>query len=573
MFRKLPPGVFWLCIVQIWIILCSGFPSLSAAQSAPDSLQTLSLEVLLDKYSDNFQDKQLSALYARAIILNAKSKQDTVGLITGYHLMALANEDEVGIAYADSIISLTYHKSDSYYPATAFLIKGAVFYKQLNFKEALHNYLQANTFAEKHQNRDFIIRAQHSIASLKDRVGDFEDALSIKRNNYNYVLKNRAEVQDDDYLIYLFSLASSFNRMMQLDSSSYYNKLGIAESKALGKDNMYSLFLLNEGITKYRNLQYRKAFDSIQKSVTYLEGFNDKPNLAIAYYHLGKLYLGQGKDETAIEYLKKVDTIFQEIASLNPQTRETYELLINHYREKKDYKQQLRYVEQLLKLDSINNSNHIYISDNIVKEYDIPRLKAEKEMLVQKFNRDTRQYYYIIGVLLLLSLFIVGGLFYQYKRRQIYKLRFEKLLREKDAKNDSTPLVSEEQKKEQPRTLNVPEEIVLRILASLEEFEENKDFTALGLTLQILAKKFKTNAKYLSLVVNYYKQKNFSNYLNDLRIAYTIKRLKENPLFRKYTIQAIAKEVGFNNTESFSKAFYKKTGIKPSFFVKQLDKS
>ena len=37
-------------------------------------------------------------------------------------------------------------------------------------------------------------------------------------------------------------------------------------------------------------------------------------------------------------------------------------------------------------------------------------------------------------------------------------------------------------------------------------------------------------------------------------------------------VQAIAKESGFNNTESFSKAFYKKTGIKPSYFIRELNK-
>ncbi len=33
---------------------------------------------------------------------------------------------------------------------------------------------------------------------------------------------------------------------------------------------------------------------------------------------------------------------------------------------------------------------------------------------------------------------------------------------------------------------------------------------------------------------------------------------------------AIAEEAGFNTAESFSKAFFKKTGIKPSYFIKEL---
>ncbi|WP_159025502.1 AraC family transcriptional regulator [Aquimarina sp. Aq78] len=43
-------------------------------------------------------------------------------------------------------------------------------------------------------------------------------------------------------------------------------------------------------------------------------------------------------------------------------------------------------------------------------------------------------------------------------------------------------------------------------------------------------------------------------------------------LYRKYTVQAIAQEIGFNNSEAFSKAFYKKTGIYPSYFIKKLEK-
>ncbi|NVK53168.1 MAG: AraC family transcriptional regulator, partial [Flavobacteriaceae bacterium] len=42
--------------------------------------------------------------------------------------------------------------------------------------------------------------------------------------------------------------------------------------------------------------------------------------------------------------------------------------------------------------------------------------------------------------------------------------------------------------------------------------------------------------------------------------------------FRKYSVKAIAHEVGFNTAESFSKAFFKFAGIKPSYFIKELNK-
>ena len=37
------------------------------------------------------------------------------------------------------------------------------------------------------------------------------------------------------------------------------------------------------------------------------------------------------------------------------------------------------------------------------------------------------------------------------------------------------------------------------------------------------------------------------------------------------TIEAIATEIGYKSTEPFSKAFKSKTGLYPSYFIKQLN--
>jgi AraC-like DNA-binding protein len=75
----------------------------------------------------------------------------------------------------------------------------------------------------------------------------------------------------------------------------------------------------------------------------------------------------------------------------------------------------------------------------------------------------------------------------------------------------------------------------------------------------------------LSKTINHYKGKNFTQYLNDLRITYIINKLKVDKKIRKYTIKAIAEEVGFSNSESFAKAFFNKTGLQPSYFIKKIE--
>ena len=109
-------------------------------------------------------------------------------------------------------------------------------------------------------------------------------------------------------------------------------------------------------------------------------------------------------------------------------------------------------------------------------------------------------------------------------------------------------------------------------MEKLDAFEAAHGYTDNTITLHGLAKQLETNSAYLSKAVNAYKNKNFAAYINGLRIDYAIEKLKTDTLFRRYAVKSIAYEVGFNSTESFSKAFYKKTGIYPSYFIKQLEK-
>lgn len=119
---------------------------------------------------------------------------------------------------------------------------------------------------------------------------------------------------------------------------------------------------------------------------------------------------------------------------------------------------------------------------------------------------------------------------------------------------------------------SINKETLNHLLDQLQQFEEKKGYLKSNLNAKDLAKSFGSNSSYLSKVVNTFKEKSFSSYINDLRINFVIDKLREDSMFRKYTVKAIAQEIGFNNAEAFSKAFYKKTGIYPSYFIKELEK-
>ena len=139
------------------------------------------------------------------------------------------------------------------------------------------------------------------------------------------------------------------------------------------------------------------------------------------------------------------------------------------------------------------------------------------------------------------------------------------------AAKNNLGLTKEKTLKNKPSATNISDEVRDHVLAKLQQFEESHGYLKSKINAKDLAKSLGSNSSYLSIVVNTYKQKSFSQYINDLRIDYVVERLQTDTKFRKYTIKAIAQEIGFNTAEAFAKTFYKNTGIYPSYFIKRLE--
>ncbi len=86
-----------------------------------------------------------------------------------------------------------------------------------------------------------------------------------------------------------------------------------------------------------------------------------------------------------------------------------------------------------------------------------------------------------------------------------------------------------------------------------------------------MAEEIKTNTTYLSKIINSLYQKKFTAYINDLRIDYVLDRLKNDKLFRRYSIQSIANEIGFKSKESINSAFKNRIGVLPSKLIRALE--
>jgi len=548
-----------------FILLFSNY-SFAFVQEHLDTIIHKSYEDLMLLYdqSDKLEEE---AFYGSIFLKKAKTEKNKQFIIAGYRMLSLTYKDERVLKYCDSIIALTALNSDRYYPGIVYEVKGDYYYNKRVHKRALDNYLEFLNYAIKHNNKQSISRANYNIGSLKRRIGDIEGALKLFKKNFDFTVNNKDTIcHDKTYLNSISALAGLFNYTEFIDSASYYNKYGINESLRLGNNFYYNHFSLNQGVTSYYRKDYNTAIDQLEKHIPYTKEIGNLIDLPFVYYYVGEAHLAMDNEEKAMDYFKKVDSIFRETQSLYPIIRKTYVRLDNYYKDRGDHKNRAEFLDQLIKVDSILKSEELYLNKKIIKEYDIPKIRAEKENVVREITLQKNWLRNIVISLVIFSVFLIIALRSQFQKRKIYKQRFQEII------NNNKIISPQNDNVINKKTLGIPKNVVEDILIGLEQFERNKDFVSNEITLNFLARKLNTNPNYLSRVINCHKKSSFTNYVNKLRINFCVKQLRENPTYLKYTIKAISREVGFNNVQSFAKAFYNSKGINPSYFIKELKK-
>lgn len=540
--------------------------------SQNDSLYKKNFFELEAEFNLNKANKALAIIYANTYLKKAKKANDSIKIANGYYLFTqiyLSPLNKKGISYCDSIIHLTKNiKDNNRFPALGYKEKGRFFFRYGKYKRALDNYIIALDYSKK----DPLIyeTINFNIGLIKNTIEEREEAkdIFIRYINFLEIKQNKKPVRS--YNLALYALADNYNYTNKLDSADFYIKKGITNSLKTRDSESYKYFVFSSGINSTFRKDYNKGKDSLLKANDLFEGNYDQTSHATVKLYLGKCYLALNQDKKAIENLKSVDSFLQKTKDVSPELLEAYNILINYYKTKKDSKNQVYYITELLKFDSILKTNHRYLSKKIIKSYDVKNLIAQKNQKITELSKDKSDSKSAIYILFFCIAALLLFVFYSIKRNITQKNRFNNLIDK--LKHKSEGIIDEVSEKivVKESTKELSEELISDVLLKLKKFESSNRFVKKKYTLNSLAKELNTNSNYLSKIINEHKQMNFSNYLNNLKIDFAIIKLTENSKFREYTIKAIAEECGFKTQQSFSAAFYKKTGIKPSYFIKQM---
>jgi AraC-like DNA-binding protein len=538
---------------------------LMGQQPDENSLRAAGFDSLITLFDRNSKDSMYARSIARVYIDKARLAGDSTKMARGYQRIAFVSPLDQAVKYLDTTIVLSARSDHPNFPASGYLFKAHYLYEQELYEESLQSALLGYRYAKEKENVQQQLTALYLINGVNELWGDYRTALQTGFLTYDLLFENQ-ELPDFTryYLSSLESIGKCYVRLNRPDSALIYFKRGIDATLKQQDSISYYAFVSQSGTAYYTRGNYQRALDSLFKADVIRDQYNNS-YLPSFYYYVGSSYFDLGEQETAMGYFHRIDSIYQHRKLLFPELPKVYDRMVQFYGEEGSPEKQLEYLRKQVETLRLIDDKRIFIKRKTNQDYVIPSLVAEKEAqiaLLESKNRKSNKVLWISLGLLLLS---AGFLVYYFRRQRRFQRRFEELMA--DSYNRPETAVEEEPLDE----MDISDEIIQHTLRRMEKFEEQAGFRDPSITLNKLAKQFDTNSTYLSKIINVKKGKNFSRYLNDLRVDFALRELKEKPTFRKYTIKAIAQECGFKSAESFSKSFYRKHRIYPSYYIKQLE--
>lgn len=514
---------------------------------------------------DNLEENDARAMeFINSYIKKAKKDRDYKELSQAYRDAVYFSRNNK-LVYADSIIGAAVQSEDHDLIGNAYLTKGSIYYFTLRkYQKALDEYIIAWDYLKNSKDSYLHYKNLYHIGIVKSYLGYYEEAYKIfskckvyyNKQSTAETLPNLRHNRKRGYLNSLNQMGICLILLSRYKDAEELVSEGLQESaNDKNFDLERSYFYKLKAILGYLKNNDETAQEDFNTALGAIEKANDYTNASVIYFLKGKILLRNKKNKQGIGLLKKVDSVFQKNNFVLPATRETYELLIDYYRNQGDYKKELYYTTQLLKFDKILSTDFKYLSTKIHKEYDTKDLVESRKKLENK----TYYIFFIAAVSAssLVVFFVIGYYIVRKKRKRVEV-------------HDQTNL-GDSNERSPPKSSKVPEQLVEDILSKLQHMEEKNFYIEKGLTQNQLAKKLKTNTAYLSAIINEHKGCNFNTYINRLRIIYAKEMLIHDQHWRKYAIDDISKECGFSNRSNFSKLFLEITSMSPVEFIQKIE--
>lgn len=529
------------------------------------------IEEMIQDTFDKKKDTILGLAYCNSFLERGKKQNDyeiqyfsSFQMAYIYYYMPDYNQT---VRYGNLAVKLATKLQDTFQGISSNILLGSSLYVIGDYDESLKSYLAAKELSNLMEDSPYEIPCLANIANIRLKLKRFEDALK----SFDAILTIIKEKDSTTFPQYNATYLSAtlgkgltLSELDRLDESEQINNEGIQFSRAIKDKKHEGFFNINLGHIYYKKGRYHKSLGFLKDGKEMLRDFSDlENNKFIADFFIAKNYFEQKKYEEALVLL---DAIFERIGDKTntDKIEEMYQLAIDISKIEKNTEKEAFYLnkqKEIIKAKSEKKS----LAKDLLHADDLKDITIENEKLSDEKTKAQVDKSIILTVsIILLSIILLIFLSYHRKTKQ-KEQKFLAII-EDISKNK----VAETSKKV-TQVSKIKDEKAKAILEKLHELENTHFFLSQDVTLHTTAKLLNTNTTYLSKALNAVEKQSFSQYLNKLRIDYVLVKLKEDAVFRSYTIHAISTEIGYKSATTFIKEFKNKTGLNPSYYIKRIE--
>lgn len=555
-----------------------------------DSIQKMEFEIALGKFREFFRKDPIRVNLIISKMLNdiSKSKYNDADVITAYKYICIwkfyRNKYKENIHYANLMRGASKKAGDIYNECLAINMIAGSQSELMDYGLSIETYLEALEIAKNNDLTFMKIAIEGNLAKLKMICNDFDGAIKLLENQIQEIEEKKLENEKKLFPETYSDLTEAYILKGDLKKATYYNNLGKIASKKYGY--YLKINLLNQG-----NIEIHKNnFDEALKIFDIAEKEQSTVSNKAYYLHLyrGKAYYLKKLFRKAINEILYIETLQKKNVINHLRLQEGYTILADSYQSLNIPDSSMIYYQKAISKFEKNEKERIKLITEIAEKYDKKEFERELEKRgltsskesYEKYIRlenklalleqNKTNNYLLYGGFFSIILIIVTGRAIYNSRKNGKKINI--LFKELEKK--TTFLDKKQQKiiKIIPSS-DLKEDIVQILSKGLRKLEEKEYFLNKECTQVSVAKKLKTNTAYLSKFMNAHYGCNFNTYLNNLRIDFAINRLKNDAVFRSYTVLAISEELGYKSANTFTKSFKKHTGLLPSYYIKKMEKS
>lgn len=255
------------------------------------------------------------------------------------------------------------------------------------FDEATDILLQAVTRFEASGDRESLSSAQSTLGDLFADLGQF-----VKAHEYlNASIQNLQQLQDSVGLSMSFNnLGECFYNQQMIDSAQYYFNQSLLIKRKLGLKNRIGSTLANLGKIQVNAGDFQKAQEYLNRSLELQQQYEDRQGEVQTLILLARTLSNPRSKE---QYLIRAKAISDSLQSGELQLK-VFQALKDHFESTQDYRQAMRYANQLAQLrDSITSSNVQLRMAVLEARYN----KAQKERTIAKLAQQNAEQNLTIG--------------------------------------------------------------------------------------------------------------------------------------------------------------------------------